>query len=57
MTKKDYVLIAKAIKEAKQALSYASVNMAETNRSIGMVCDYLDLSFKRSSPRFDSVAR
>jgi hypothetical protein len=55
MTKKDYILIAKAINSAKSALSYASVNMGETNRCIEIVVANLSYLLRGNNHKFDET--
>jgi hypothetical protein len=54
MTKKDYIVIAKAVNKAYISLSYASVNMGETKRSLQTVADALAYELKLENARFDS---
>jgi hypothetical protein len=53
MTRKNYVLLAQAIKEARTALLYASVNVGETERSVGHIASEIALQLKRDNARFD----
>ena len=55
MTKKDYILIAKAINKAQASLRYASVNMAETQRCLSIVAETFASELARENVRFDSV--
>ena len=53
MTKKDYILISSAIKDAKISLSYASVCLPETERSIEMVAEMLSANLYQQNPLFN----
>ena len=55
MTKKDYIIIAEAIKSAKVSLSYASVCMPETNRTIEHIVNNLAFTLAIENPLFDKV--
>ena len=53
MTKKDYILIANAVKRSLADLSYASTNMGETNRAIYQVAEQLALELGRENDKFN----
>ena len=53
MTKKDYILLANAISQAKTSLLYATVNAGETKRSIETIIEILGNELKKDNPRFD----
>ena len=53
MTKKDYEVIAKGIAKAKSSLSYASVCMPETDRSIETLAGAIAYELKLDNGRFN----
>lgn len=53
MTKKDYILLAKAINKAYSSLRYASVNMGETKRCLDVTVDALAYELKLDNTLFD----
>ena len=55
MTKKDYIIIAKAINKAYSSLSYASVNMAETKRCLEIVADSMAYELQLQNTLFDKA--
>jgi hypothetical protein len=55
MTKKDYIAIANALKDAKNSLMYATVNAGETKRSLDIVSEYIAKVFKIDNVNFDRV--
>ncbi len=54
MTKKDYVLIAQAIKESHTALCYATTSRGETDRAIEITAQVLASYLKKENPKFNS---
>lgn len=55
MTKKDYILLSKAINKAKSSLSYASINMGETMRSLQVTAEAIAYELKLDNARFDET--
>ena len=53
MTKKDYIAIGNAIKEAKKSLLYATLDTGETKRTIDIVTEYLAIVFKKDNANFN----
>lgn len=54
MTKKDYELIAEAIKDAKSHLLYATTNAGETKRAVSHIADILAIRLEKENPRFNA---
>ena len=52
MTKKHYIIIAKAIKDSRYSLAYASVNMGETERSLEIVARTLSIALWNDNHKF-----
>jgi hypothetical protein len=55
MTKKDYIIIAQAIKTSLTGLSYASVNMGETNRCVETIAKNLCGYLLKDNNKFDTT--
>jgi len=53
MTKKDYVLIAGAIRGSRESLSYAPVNKGERDIAVDTVQATIGLALQRDNPRFN----
>ena len=53
MRRKDYIKIAGAIKEAWNALNYATLDKSETDRSVEIVAKTLAIVLANENARFD----
>ena len=54
MSKKDYILIAEAIKSAQTSLLYATTNAGETRRSVEHVAQNLAFTLAIENPLFNT---
>lgn len=53
MTKKDYILIAASIRSAYKALTYATVNRGETDRSTEIIVNQLSVALYNDNNHFN----
>jgi hypothetical protein len=53
MSRKDYIKIANAIREAHNALNYATLDRAETDRSVDIITKTLAVVLANENERFD----